>query len=331
MPRAPLPIARSSAVLLLSMLLGCSAGAPAVAPAAPPVPVKVAVVTPESMERKISGTGTVEADQSVELRPETSGVVTEVRFADGQHVARGDLLVTLRDADARAQVADARARRELARVQLQRTKDLAGKEDASQADLDAAVAADALAQAALDRAEETLRKTRIVAPFAGVLGKRGVAVGATVDPTRVLTLLEALDVLVVDLALPESALTVVAPDQPARIRVDTLAEPVPGTVRYVAPRVDTSSRTVDVRVAIENPGERLRPGQTAEVTIVTETVPAAVLIPSEAVVSSARGTAVYVAAADGTAELRPVKTGERGAARVEVRSEELTSELPVTL
>jgi RND family efflux transporter MFP subunit len=103
------------------------------------------------------------------------------------------------------------------------------------------------------------------------------------------------------------------------VRVETLADPLPGVVQYVAPRVNATSRTVDVRVRIENADERLRPGQTAEITIVTESVPAAVLVPSEAVVTSARGAAVYVAAADGTAELRPVKTGDRRAAKVEIR------------
>lgn len=305
-------------LFVVSLAVACATAPPAAQTGSPPVPVKVLALLPEVHERTVEGTGAIEADQSVELRPETSGVVTEVRFSDGQHVARGDVLLTLRDTDARAQLADARARRELSRVQLGRTRALFERQDASQADLDAAVAADALAEAAVTRAEEAVRKTRIVAPFAGVLGRRGAVVGAMVDATRVVARLEALDQLVVDLALPESALALVAPEQPARVTVETLPEPIVGVVRYVAPRVNASSRTIDVRVALENPGERLRPGQSAEVVIVTETVPEALLVPSEALVASARGSAVYLAGADGTAELRPVRTRDRGQAKVEV-------------
>lgn len=302
------------------LLLACGGAAPAApggaAPASPPVPVKVLALTPEALDRTWEATGTVEAERSVEIKPETSGQVLQVAFSDGDAVAAGTLLVRLRDADARASLADARARWDLAKMDLGRARTLHEREDLSQADLDRAVANESLARAAMDRAEEGLRRTRVVAPFAGVLGKREVSEGAVVDPSRRLTRLEDLAHLVVDLALPERALPALALEQAAQGTVEASA--VTGRVSYIAPRVDTALRTVDVRVRLDTP-QGIRPGQSATMRIVTDTVATALLVPTEAVVQSAKGAALYVLGADNTVGLRAIRTGDRQADRVEVR------------
>lgn len=310
--------------LLASLLLaaGCGDGESASkAPSGPPsaVPVRVLEVAPRALERAVEATGAVEAEHTVRLQPETTGQVVEVAFRDGQRVEKGQLLVRLRDGDARAAVDDAKARVDLAALELARAKELRARENVSQADLDRAVAEHALAAAALDAAQEALRRTRVVAPFAGTLGRREVSPGAVVSPTTVLTGLEALDRLLVDVALPEDALARVAPDQVATVSVSALpGETFPGVVTYVAPRVREDTRTVDVRVELDNPGGRLRPGMSAAVRIVTETAPEALTVPTEALVNSARGPSVYVVGEDGAAALRPVRTGDREAGAVEV-------------
>lgn len=320
MSRARIPL-----LFCLLALTACGASpapsSPASAPGAPapPVPVRVEVLSAAPLERAIEGTGALAAIDSAVLRPEIQGLVEAVLFQDGQAVKKGQALVRLRSADARAALLDAEARATLSELELARKVALVARGDAAKADQDRAEAEAALAKAALIRAQEALRKTTIAAPFDGIVGLREVAVGELVDPSRRITRLESLDNLVVDLALAETALGSLAPGQPATVAVDALpGVSFDGQVSYVAPRINDGSRTVDVRVALQDPAGLLRPGMSAEARIVTARVPDAVLIPTESVVRAGGGMAAYVIDPEGKAELRPIRPGERGETRLEV-------------
>ena len=257
--------------LVLGTLLTCAcASAPTSPPAPtapPPAPVRVTTLAAAPLDREERAVGVVSTLDSVEVRPETSGLVASVAFADGERVKRGQVLVRLRDADAQAGLLDAQARAKLASLALDRARALVARGDVAPAELDRAEADDGLARAAVARAEEALRRTTITAPFDGMAGRRDVSPGQAVDPSRVLTRIDALDKLAVDVALPESALAHVAVDQPAQVALGALALAVEGRVAYVAPRVSESSRTVDVRVVFPSPDPRVRPGMTASVSI----------------------------------------------------------------
>lgn len=302
-------------------LASCGSGAPAAPPAAAPVPVKVEVATPRSLDRIDEATGALEAEDSVELRPETSGIVASVSFKDGDVVKKGQVLVRLRDADAAAALLQAQSQAKLAGLDLDRAKALLERADIAPADLDRAEAQDGLARAGVQKAEEGLRRMSIRAPFDGTLGLREVSPGQTVDPSRSVGRIEALDTLVVDLSLPESALARVAVDQAAEVHVDALGDAaLPAKVSFVGPRVRDDTRTVDVRVTLDAQDPRLRPGLSAQVHIVTSSSPSALLVPTQAVVPTAGGSSLWVMAADATVALKPVTLGERTADRVEVTS-----------
>jgi hypothetical protein len=128
---------------LFVVLLGCGGADTTAAPAGPPpVPVKVATLVAKSLDRVLVATGTVEAVESTEIRPEIQGLVEEVLFQDGAVVKKGDPLVRLRAQDARASLLDAQARAQLATVDLERARTLFDRGDVARADLDRAVAAD---------------------------------------------------------------------------------------------------------------------------------------------------------------------------------------------
>ncbi|MES2639995.1 MAG: efflux RND transporter periplasmic adaptor subunit [Myxococcota bacterium] len=308
--------------VLAAFLVACgpSEAPPAAAGGAAraPVPVRVEVLVAAAAENALEATGTVEALDTAELRPEVAGLVTAVLFEDGDKVRRGQALVRLRDADAKAALTEARARTSLAKLERDRRAPLVGGGDVSQAELDRADAEVALASAELARAEEGLRRTVLLAPFDGVVGRRDVAPGERIDPTRAVTRIEGIGRLVVEVALPEAALASVAVGQTAVVRVDALPDRTfPGVVSYVAPRVASDTRTVDVRVAVTDPDAPLRPGMTGAVRVVTLVRADAVLVPTQAVIRSATGAAVYVVGADSTVALRPIRTGERAEARIE--------------
>lgn len=311
-------------VLLLGhLLLGCAAepASSAAGPGAPPpAPVKVEIAAPVALDHREQAVGVVATTDSVEVRAETSGRVEGVGFTDGQTVRAGQVLVRLRDVDAQAGLLDARGRARLSGLALERARALLARGDVAQAEVDRAEADDALARAAVARAEEALRRTTVVAPFDGVVGRRNVSVGQTVDPSQALTRIESLAQLAVDVSLPESALATVALDQVATVEIDALGIRVPARVAYVAPRVRDDSRTVDVRVALSGTEPRVRPGMSARVEIVTRTVSDAILVPTQALVPGAAGMSVWVAGPDDTVHLAPVQTGERQPDRIELVS-----------
>ena len=304
--------------LALALLFtGCGAEPGPAAPPPPP-PVRVEIATPGGLDRRELAVGVVATPDSVELRAETAGLVQAVLFSDGQSVRKGQVLVRLRDADAQAGLVDARARARLAGLALERAGALLARGDVAQADVDRAEADDALARAAVSRAEEALRRTAIVAPFDGRVGRRDVSEGQTVDPTRVLTRVESLTNLAVDVALPEAALATVAVDQPAVVTLDALGIEVGAHVSYVAPRVSEQSRTIDVRVVLDPGDVRARPGMSARVAILTDHQPDAILVPTQALVPGGSGMGLWVAGPDGTVTLTPVQTGQRLPDRIEI-------------
>lgn len=302
---------------ILLALSACSGGGGA-APGGAPVPVQVQVVAPAPLDHAVDGDGTLSAIDSVAVRPETAGVVADVLFEDGESVRAGQPLVRLRANDAQATLLEARSKAQLATVALGRARALQARGEVAQADLDDAVANDGLARAAVQRAQESVRRTTIAAPFAGRVGLHGVSSGQVVDGTTVVVRIDRVDPVAVDVALPEGALSRVAPGQTASVTLQTESTPRTATVAYVSPRLDDSTRTVAVRLTLPNPDGVLRPGQSAHVHLVTDHVDAALLVPTQAVVESGGGPGVYVAGADQKAELRPVKLGTRGAEQVEV-------------
>lgn len=299
--------------------LGCGGGA-AETQGPPPAPaVKVVTVAGASSAEDLSLTGTVEAEQSAELRAESTGPVAQIAFDHGQAVHQGDLLVRLRDAEARAGVDEATARVALAEAELARTQALFGRQNASQADLERSQAETALAKAQLARAEEMLRKTALRAPFDGVVGLREVSQGEVIDPSRVVTRIEALDRVVVDVAVPERWLPRLSVGLPAAVEVEALpGARFEGTVEFVGPRVGDATRTAPVRVRVPNPEGTLRPGMSAKVAVRTNALDDALLLPARAVVSTAKGSSVWVVDAEGVVNPRPVRVTDRSADQVRV-------------
>ena len=305
--------------LLFPLLIACATGGP-IAPGGAPAPVRVEAVAPVAVARNLTATGTVRALDSAELRVEVAGLVDAVEFTDGQSVSRGQVLVRLRGADAEAALLDAQARTVMAMQELTRARGLFDKDDLSQAELDRAIAADSLARAALVRADEGIRKTTLRAPFDGTVGRRDVSPGELVDPTRVLTRLDGLGSLRVDVSVPEAELARLTTSLPVLIEASALPGlQLSGRVAYVATHVDETNRTIDVRVEVDDPERRLRPGMTASVKIVVGTALDALFVPSQAVAPTANGATVWVLA-EGKVTRRPVTTGERLAERVEVLS-----------
>ena len=316
--------------LAIALLLGVAACKPsAKAPAGPsartPQKVEVVDLVRADLSETLEVTGTLEANESVAIQPKLAGIVREITFEEGQKVAKGALLARLDDAELRAQVAEAEARADLARINRERADALASDGTLAQAELDRVRSEERATVAALELLRVRLARTRLLAPFDGVLGARQLAVGDYATPASVLTTVDDLSALKVSFRVPERSIPQVKAGTRvlARVRVGANEAPVEteGEVFFVSASIDPSVRASEVKAILRSPPPALRPGMFASVRILLATREQVLVVPEAALVSGQRGVQIIaVGENDGAPVARyvTVRTGLRVGGQVEV-------------
>lgn len=283
------------------------------------LPVEAAIVESVSFPRGLSAIGSLLSDESTMVSAEVAGRITEILFSEGQPVKKGDVLVKLDDAVAQAELGQAQANLALAQSRYDRSNRLqnAGfvsaeaKEDASNALK--------LQQASVELAQAKLDKTRVIAPFDGVIGLRGVSVGEFVSPGQNIAPLEAVAVLKADFRLPEKNVADVAIGQVLELNVDALPERLfEGQVYAISPLIESGGRSVLVRAKVDNAAGQLYPGMFARVQLITSESQALV-IPEAALAPSGQSQYAY-RIVEGASERVLVEIGERREGLVEIVS-----------
>lgn len=285
----------------------------------PPMPVETALATAGDLEDRFTAMGSLDAAESITVTAEIDGIVKALPFAEGQPLERGGLIALLDDAELAAQVDRAAALLDQRRASRERIADVVGQGAGTPQDLDDAVAAEKVAAADLALARARLAKTRITAPFGGTAGARRLSVGAFVRAGTAITDLADLSELRVNFTAPERLLARL--ERGASVSVRTTAWPelaLTGTIDVIEPVVDAATRSARIVARVTNPAGRLRPGLSAEVSVVLDRQADALTIPSEAVFVQGGRSLVYVVAADSTVAPRPVVLGLRLADAVQI-------------
>jgi membrane fusion protein (multidrug efflux system) len=283
------------------------------------VAVRVVTVQPEELQDRLVLNGVLSGWESVDLRSEVLGRVTDISFEEGTAVAAGELLVRLDDSELQAEAATLEAELALARQTLERRETLFADRNISEESLDQARNQVVVLEARLELIQARIAKTRIVAPFPGIIGLRSVSPGEILSPDRVIANLEQTDPLRLTFSLPEVYQDRLRPDMPVTLEVAGLGRTFSGRVTAWDPRVSEDSRTIRVRGKVPNPDGRLFPGNFASVELVLETIPDALMIPSTALVRGLERSTVYVAE-DGQAAARTVTVGIRTRDAVQITS-----------
>jgi membrane fusion protein (multidrug efflux system) len=284
---------------------------------AAPLQVDATVLRPGSMTEQIRTTGTLRADESVELTPEASGKVTAIQFEEGARVREGELLLQINDAELRAERTRLEHRLELATERAERQARLLEEGGVSQEEYDATVNEVEVLEAELALVEAQIAKTEVRAPFSGVVGLRAVSEGAYVTPETQITTLKRLNPIKVDLSVAEKYASRVQPGRPITFSVRGVEQRQRGTIYATDVQVDTETRTLRLRARADNPDGTLRPGMFADVTVSLGVIDDAVMVPSFAVVPTLDGQRVFVAE-NGTAQPRNVTLGVRTDSTVQV-------------
>ena len=282
-----------------------------------PALVTLAPVRSERMAQKLEALGNARANESVNVSSKTSNIVTAVRFRDGERVQRGQVLVQLDDAQARADVAAAEAAVTESQSQYDRSRELLRTQTLSKSSFDQLEATLKSNRAKLGAAQARLEDTVIRAPFSGRVGLRSVSVGTLINPGTVITTLDDTSVIKLDFSVPENFVSSLR--EGLSVRASAPAYPgraFTGKVSSIDSRVDMNTRSVMVRALLANDDGALKPGMFLSVSLAKDERDALV-IPEEALTPEAERQYVYVVA-DGKAQRREVRIGGRRPGSVEV-------------
>lgn len=294
------------AVLAMAFAV-CSAAA---SPEPAPLRVSTYVARPVPFSETVTSTGSLRAEEGVELQPETEGKIIAIHFREGTRVRKGDLLVKLNDAELRAMLERATHRLQLAQLRERRLARLAADGMVGQDDYDTALSEVNVQKAEVALIQSRIAKTEIRAPFDGIVGLRHVSTGAFVDASTRIATLQRIDTLKLDFSVPEKYSGRIKPGQPLKFTLSGSSLPFEGKVYAVEPRIDAATRTVLIRASCANPQGNLLPGAFANVELTITHTEDALMVPAEAVVPGVDSSTVFVVRG-GKAERRTIRTGVR--------------------
>ncbi|MES2485004.1 MAG: efflux RND transporter periplasmic adaptor subunit [Bacteroidota bacterium] len=273
------------------------------------------VVKPQQFNNTLSLSGSIEADEQVQITSEVSGIADKIFFTEGAMVKQGQVLLHINDIELRAQAASAKTRQNLASENERRAKLLLQKEAISQEEYDIASADFKTAQAQTQLINAQIGKASIRAPFSGVIGLRNISPGTYVTPQTLITTLVNSSSVKITFSVPEKYASQIKSNAKVKFTVAGDNATYTATVYALEPAVDVSTRTLRVRAVANNAEGNLIPGTFANVQLTLSKVDDAFLIPSEAIVPVQGGKKVFVSL-NGKAKEVAVQTGTRTEADV---------------
>jgi membrane fusion protein (multidrug efflux system) len=277
-------------------LIGRSMMAKAMAAQRPP-PAAVSVIEARELKWQptLHAVGSFAAVQGVIVSAQLDGQVTQVAFESGAAVKAGDLLVQQDISAEQAQLASAEASATLARLSLDRAKELRDQGTNAPAELDAATAAFQQAQANVAAIKAAIDKKTIRAPFDGRLGIRQANVGQFLRSGAAIVPLQSLDPVYLNFALPQQNAAQVAVGQPVRVTLDAYpGETFEGTVNALNSNVDDATRNFQIQATLSNAAGKLVPGMFGSVELQLPANEKVITVPLSAIVYQPFGNAVYV-------------------------------------
>jgi len=261
----------------------------------PAISVAATRAAEQPWQSRLPAIGTLKAFQGVDLTTEVQGTVKEVLFQSGETVTLGQPLLQLDSSVERAILATAEASRALARVEYQRGQDLIRRQAISKSEFDRLNAELLKAEASVAQLKAELDKKRILAPFAGTIGIRQVDTGDYLSPGTTFATLQDLSRLYVDFFLPEQEYPRLAIGQRVRLSVAAYPDEVfEGEISALNPKVEETTRNVQVRAMLANPDNRLLPGMFANLDVLLPGEKPQIVVPETAITYTLYGNSVYV-------------------------------------
>lgn len=260
-----------------------------------PVTVSTVKAAEQPWQPALNAVGTLRAANGADLAAEVAGLVTDVNLKSGQEVKKGQLLVQLRDGDEVAQLQQLQANAELSKITLERARKQLAAQAISHADFDTAQADTKARVAAVAQQQVVIAKKQLRAPFDGRAGIITISPGDYLAAGTTVVTVQQLDPLYVDFNVPQGELGRLKVGQPVTLTLDAYAgRSFSGKLSAINPKVDTSTRNVQVEATVPNHDQTLTPGMFAKVSVDVGQQRTQLTLPQAAIVYNPYGDTVYV-------------------------------------
>ncbi len=277
------------------------------------------VLKPQRFDDNLSLSGTLEANEEIDIRSEVSGVVESINFEEGAKVSKGQVLFRVNDIELRAQLSKVKTAQLLASENQRRAKLLLEKQAISQEEYDSSNADFESAKAESQLIAAQLSKTTVRAPFSGTVGLRSISKGTYVTPATPIAKLVNTNELKITFAIPEKYASQMKVGNTLTFTTSGSKEEYQATIYAIEPQVDIATRTLKLRAIAYNKEGKLYPGTYANVMLPLETVNDALLVPTEALIPIQNGKVIFVSQG-GIAKQIEVETGTRTDSMVRILS-----------
>ena len=268
------------------------------------------VLKPQVFLDNLSLSGSIEANEQVDVRSEISGIVESINFQEGTMVTKGQVLFKVNDIELRAQLANVKTSQGLASENERRAKLLLEKEAISQEEYDIASADFKSSKAQTQLIQAQIAKTTVRAPFSGKIGLRAISNGTYVTPTTPIAKLVNTSQLKITFSIPEKYASQMKVGNALSFTTAGSTEKFDAKIYAIEPEIEVATRTLKVRAIAQNPDGKLYPGTFANVALPLDHIKDALLVPTEAVIPIQNGKKIYISE-NGKAKEIVIQTGSR--------------------
>ena len=282
----------------------------------PPVGVNVVTVQPVQIEEVVNTTGTLVANEEVELRAELAGRITQLNFKEGGSVTEGQLLAKVNDTEFQAQLNKINLSIKLAEQKVERNKKLLQIQGISQEEFDIMQNELEGFKADRDVLRSQIAKSEIRAPFSGIIGLRSVSEGAYVTNQQLIATLRQVLPVKIDFSVSENYIGRIKSGDLIRFTIANNSKQYEGRIYAIEPAVDAETRSIHVRAFASGDASSLLPGAFAKIKITLQTEDA-LMVPTQAIVPVLKGKQLFVVH-DGKADTVSIITGVRNDTAIQV-------------
>jgi membrane fusion protein, multidrug efflux system len=272
----------------------------------PPTAVSTVVAQRETWPSTLSIIGTAEAIQGVTVSADLPGTVDKIHFESGQSVHEGDILVELDTRQERAQLANAEAQRDLAKVQYGRSEQLVQAGVISKSEYDNSAAQQKVTEAQVGDIKAAIARKTIHAPFSGILGIRQISLGQYMAAGQAIVSLQALNPIYVNFGVPQQDTVKLSIGRSLRItNTDAPSMEFSGKITALDSVINEQTRNIQVQATVPNPQGKLRPGMYVQVELPLGAPRDVIPLPASAINYAPYGDSVYI-----VTDMQDPKTGK---------------------
>ncbi len=258
------------------------------------VQVNGVVIKTQSFSNSLSATGSIEASEQIEIRPEVSGVISGLYFKEGSQVNKGQVLLKINDVELQAQLSQALTREKLAIETERRAEQLLQKEAISKEEYDIALADRKSLEAATQLIRAQISKTRVIAPFSGKIGLRTISEGGYVTPATVIANLISINPVKILFSVPEKYAQQMTTGTEIQFSMPGTSSKNTARIYAIEPGINPGTRTLQIAATAANPKGEFLPGSFSRIEMPLSVINDAILIPTEAVIPIEAGKKVFI-------------------------------------